>query len=231
MATNNINEATAGAQSSLNRQEESFMKYRKQIIAAVAAIIIVIAGVIVYKTLIQAPRQDKASTAMAKAQTAFAQGDYQTALNGSKTQEGFLTVTENYGGTDAANLAKLYAGLCYANLGKWSDAVKYLEDFSAQDDALISPAATAALGNAYANTKQYDKAVSSLKKAAKMADSRSETGVNTSLSPTYLIQAARILEEQKKNDEALAIYKEVKKKYVASAASQDIDKYIERVSK
>jgi tetratricopeptide (TPR) repeat protein len=144
--------------------------------------------------------------------------------------EGFLAVTENYGGTDAANLAKAYAGLCYANLGKWKEAVNCLEDFSAQDDMMISPAITGALANAYANTGDIDKAISTFKKAAKMADEQASDNTNNSLSPSYMISAARLLENQKKNSEALEIYKEIKEKYVNSVVSQDIDKYIERVS-
>ena len=230
MAQKNVNEAAAVEQR-LNNQEEFFLKYRKQILIAVAAVIVIIAGFICYKSFIAGPREDKAATAMAKAQDAFAQQDFQKALNGDKTFEGFLAISENYGGTDAANLARGYAGLCYAQQGKWQEAVKYLEDFSPKGDAVISPAMVAALGNAYANTGKVDEAISKLKKAADMADSRAADGVNNSLSPTYLVQAARLLESQKKNDEALAIYKNIKEKYVNSVVSQDIDKYIERLTK
>ena len=214
----------------LNNQEQFFLKYRKQILIAVAAILLIIAGCLAYKTFVAEPRENKASTAMAKAQEMFAERDFQKALNGDKTNEGFLSVIENYGGTDAANLAKGYAGLCYAQMGKWQEAVKYLEDFSPKSDAIISPAIVAALGNAYAHTGKVDEAISTLKEAASMADSRSES-VNNTTSPTYLLQAARLLESQKKTDEALKIYKQIKEKYVNSAAAQDIDKYIERASK
>ena len=88
---------------------------------------------------------------------------------------------------------------------------------------MISPAAEGALGNAYANLNQLDKAVDHLKKAAKMAD-------NNSLSPTFLIQAGEILESQGKKAEALELYKEVKEKYFNSMQYQSIDKYIERAS-
>ena len=213
----------------LNNQEQFFLKYRKQILIAVAAILLIIAGCLAYKTFVAEPRENKASTAMAKAQEMFAERDFQKALNGDKTNEGFLSVIENYGGTDAANLAKGYAGLCYAQMGKWQEAVKYLEDFSPKSDAIISPAIVGALGNAYANTGKVDEAISTLKEAASMADSRSES-VNNTTSPTYLLQAARLLESQKKT-EALKIYKQIKEKYVNSAAAQDIDKYIERASK
>jgi tetratricopeptide (TPR) repeat protein len=229
MANTNIaNAAPAGQE--LNKQEAFFLKFRKQILIAVAALIIVVGGWAAYSNLVAGPREEKASTALAKAQEMFGQGEFQKALNGDKTTEGFLAVAENYGGTDAANLAKAYAGLCYANMAKWKEAVTYLEDFSAREDMMISPAITGALANAYANTGDVDKAISTFKKAAEMADSKAEDNVNNSLAPTYMISAARLLESQNKKSEALEIYKEVKEKYVNSASSQDIDKYIERVS-
>ena len=229
MANKNISNV-APMEQELNKQEAFFLKFRKQILTLVAAIIVIVGGYAAYKNLVAEPREEKASTALAKAQEMFGQGEFQKALNGDKTMEGFLAVTENYGGTDAANLAKAYAGLCYANLGKWKEAVNCLEDFSAQDDMMISPAITGALANAYANTGDIDKAISTFKKAAKMADSEAADDTNNSLSPSYLISAARLLENQKKNSEALEIYKEIKEKYVNSVVSQDIDKYIERVS-
>ena len=229
MAKTNIANVAPAAQE-FNKQEAFFLKFRKQILIAVAALIIVVGGLVAYSNLVAGPREEKASTALAKAQDLFGQGEFQKALNGDKTMEGFLAVAENYGGTDAANLAKAYAGLCYANMAKWKEAVTYLEDFSAREDMMISPAITGALANAYANTGDVDKAISTFKKAAEMADSKAEDNVNNSLAPTYMISAARLLESQNKKSEALEIYKEVKEKYVNSASSQDIDKYIERVS-
>ena len=230
MAKTNIATVAPAEQELFNKQEAFFLKFRKQILIAVAALIIVVGGWAAYSNLVAGPREEKASTALAKAQDLFGQGEFQKALNGDKTMEGFLAVAENYGGTDAANLAKAYAGLCYANMAKWKEAVTYLEDFSAREDMMISPAITGALANAYANTGDVDKAISTFKKAAEMADSKAEDNVNNSLAPTYMISAARLLESQNKKSEALEIYKEVKEKYVNSASSQDIDKYIERVS-
>ncbi len=214
-----------------NNTEAFFIKFKKQILIAVVAIIVVIAGLLVYKAYVQAPREDKASTALAKGQQYFNQEQFDKALNGDGAgYAGFVKIASDYSGTDAANLADLYAGLCYANLGKWKEAVSSLEKFSSKSDAMISPSAMAALGNAYANTDNVDKAISTLKKAADMADSKAEDGTNNSLAPTFLIQAAQLLESQKKNDEALKIYQDIKKKYVNAQVvqSSEIDKYIER---
>ena len=224
MANVNEQQGALNVEETLNKSEAFFLKYKKAIIYGVLAVIVVIAGVIVYNQYVSAPREDKASTALAKGQEYFQQDLYEKALNGDGAgYAGFVKVAADYSSTDAGNLANLYAGLCYAGLGKWNEAAKYLEDFDTKDDQMISPAAEGALGNAYAHLNQLDKAVTHLKNAAKNAD-------NNSLSPTFLIQAGEILESQGKAAEALELYKQVKEKYVYSMQSQTIDKYIERAS-
>lgn len=207
----------------LNKSEAFVTKYSKQLIAAVVALIVVVLGIVGFNYL-SASSQEEASTAIAASQQQFQNGQYEEAL------KGFLKVADEHSSTKAGNLAKLYAGLCYANLEKWDKAVESLEGFSTKGDAMISPAALFALGNAYANTKQLDKAVSTMKDAASKADSEAKDGVNNSLSPTFLLRAADILMSQGKADEALEIYQDIKKKYVGSMAYQEIDKYIERAS-
>jgi len=212
----------------LNSKEAFFVKYQKPILIAVAAIILIIAGTFLYKIFVSEPREAEASTAIAKGQEFFANQEFEKALKGEGNYKGFVKLAADYSSTDAGNLANLYAGLCYANLNKWQDAVKYLDAFSTADDAMISPAAVAALGNAYAHLQQLDKAVDNLKKAASMADKQAAEGINNSLSPTFLLQAAQILESQGKKAEANTIYQDIKKKYVAAPISNEIDKYIER---
>jgi tetratricopeptide (TPR) repeat protein len=208
----------------LNKSEAFFLKYKKAIIGAVVALIVIIAGIVLYKTYVSGPREEKASTAIARGQEYFAQGLFKQALEGDSTGfKGFAKLASDYSSTAAGNLANLYAGLCNAQLGKWDEAVKYLENYDGADDQMISPAALGALGNAYAHQNQLDKAVSTLKKAAAEAD-------NNSLSPTFLIQAGEILESQGKKADALKLYQEVKEKYFNSMAYQTIDAYIERVS-
>ena len=222
--TTNQQQAAQTAEQSLNQNEAFFIKYKKAVIATVVAIVVIITGVVLYKTYVSGPKEIKASTAIAKGQQLFMADNYQQALNGdSASFKGFAKLADEFSGTAAGNLANLYAGLCCAKLNKWEDAAKYIEKFDSADDQMISPAAEGALGNVYAHLNQLDKAVSHLKKAAEKAD-------NNSLSPTFLIQAGEILESQGKNDEALKLYQQVKDKYFNSMAYQTIDGYIERVS-
>ena len=222
--TTNQQQAAPTMEQTLNQSEAFFLKYKKAVIAVVLAIIVIIVGAVLYKTYISEPREQKASTAIAKGQDYFAQGLFQQALEGDSTgYKGFAKLADEYSTTAAGNLANLYAGLCNAQLGKWEAAAKFLEAYDGVDDAMVSPAAVGALGNAYVHLNQLDKAVTNLKKAAEMAD-------NNSLSPTFLVQAGEILESQGKNDEALKLYQTVKEKYFNSMQSQTIDAYIERVS-
>ena len=63
-----INQEAPKVEQYLNNQETFFLKYKKAIIAAVVAVIVIIAGSIAFKSFYWNPRQDKASTALAKAQ-------------------------------------------------------------------------------------------------------------------------------------------------------------------
>lgn len=228
------NEQALNVNESMKSSEAIFTKYKKVVSVAIIAIIVVVGGVFLYFSQVAGPREDKASTALGKGQEYFNAEQYDKALKGDGAgYAGFVKIASDYSGTDAANLANLYAGLCYAKQDKWNDAVKYLEAYSPADDQMISPAAIAALGDAYANVKQNAKAVEAFKKAAGMADKEAAEGANNSLSPSFLIKAGAILESEGKSAEALAIYQEVKKKYVNSMLVQsgEIDKYIERAGK
>ena len=225
MAEKNTNQAGSVMDESSKANEAFFLKYKYPIIGCFVALLVV-AGCCIWYNGYKADCNEKASTAMAKAQENFMNGNYELALNGDSTGvAGFLKVASEYSSTDAGNLANLYAGLCYANLDQWENAAQSIEKFDASDDQMISPAALGALGNVYAHLNQLDKAVNTLIKAAEKAD-------NNSLSPTFLLQAGQILEKQEKKGEALKLYKQIKEKYFYSViVSQNIiDEYIERVS-
>ena len=73
--------------------------------------------------------------------------------------EGFLDTIDNYGSTKSGNLAKYYAGISYLNLGRTEDAINYLESYRSNDD-ITSIMKAGALGDAYAESQSYDKALS-----------------------------------------------------------------------
>ena len=205
----------------LTQSEAFLIKYKNAIIGGVVAVIIIVAGFIMYKNLYAEPREEKAQAALFKGQEYFEQDAFEQALNGDSIgYAGFLKVADDYSGTKAANLAKAYAGICYAQLGKYEDAVKMLDSFDGSDQ-MVAPAILGATGNCYAQLGQLDKAASTLLSAADKAD-------NNTLSPIFLLQAGEILVKQGKYDDAVNAYTKIKDKYFQSYQAMDIDKYIEQ---
>ena len=205
----------------LTQSEAFLIKYKNAIIGGVVAVIIIVAGFIMYKNLYAEPREEKAQAALFKGQEYFEQDAFEQALTGDSIgYTGFLKVADDYSGTKAANLAKAYAGICYAQLGKYEEAVKMLDSFNGKDQ-MVAPAILGAAGNCYAQLGQLDKAASTLLSAADKAD-------NNTLSPIFLIQAGEILVKQGKYDDAVNAYTKIKDKYFQSYQAMDIDKYIEQ---
>lgn len=220
----------------LVKSEAFVIKYKKQLITAIVAIVVVVGGVFAYIYGYSKPREDKAQELLGIVmQKYIMKQDFEHALKGEGKTVGLVSIADKYGSTDAGNIAKYQAGLCNYNLGKTKEAIKYLEDFDTKGDNTISAQALYTLANCYANNKQLDKAVSTFKDAAKATEI-------PALCAEYLLQAGLILENQKKNDEALQIYKDIKEKYPTApiCAQQEqngtvldavIEKYIERISK
>lgn len=207
----------------LSSSEAFLIQNKGKILGTIAAVVILIAGFIGYQHFISEPKEIKASEALFRGEQYFRAENYDAALNGdSLGYKGFLKVANEFSGTKAANLANAYAGISYAKLGKYEEAVKLLDSFSA-DDLLVAPAIMGTIGNCYAEMGQLDKAAALLMKAADKADSQA-------LSPIYLIQAGQLFEKLNKNSEAIKAYTLVKEKYYQSFQAMDVDKYIERAS-
>ena len=211
-----------------NKHEALVLKYKNVIIGGIVALVVGIAVSFFIKNCSN-EKFTTASTDIAKAQEYFAKAvmsddsvSFQKALNGDSINAGFLTIIEQDGSGKVVNLAKLYAGICYARLGNLQEAASYLEQYDAKDDEMVSPAAMGALGNVKASLGQLDEAVELLKKAAAKAD-------NNALSPQFLIQAGEILESQGKKAEALELYQKIKANYTDWQRYNTIDNYIERV--
>lgn len=223
MAEQNHTQDPLDMEEALSSSEAFLIQNKGKILGTIAAVVILIAGFIGYQHFISEPREIKASEALFRGEQYFRAENYDAALNGdSLGYKGFLKVANEFSGTKAANLANAYAGISYAKLGKYEEAVKLLDSFSA-DDLLVAPAIMGTIGNCYAEMGQLDKAAALLMKAADKADSQA-------LSPIYLIQAGQLFEKLNKNSEAIKVYTLVKEKYYQSFQAMDVDKYIERAS-
>lgn len=224
MAEQKQNPNSVDVEEALSSSEAYIIKNKKTIIGVIIALVVIIGGYALYRNYVAVPKEQKASTMLAKGQEYFSMGQYEIALNGdSLNYKGFAKIASEESGTDAANLANAYAGLCLAQTGKYEEAIPYLQKFSG-DDQMVAPSVKGALGNCYAHKGDLEKAASLLVEAANETDSHS-------LSPIFLLQAGEIYEKLGKNEEAIKAYQTIKDKYFNSYQAYEIDKYINRASK
>lgn len=224
MAKNKKNVEVNEFDETLAASKTFFEKNKKPILYGGGAILaIIIAALLVHQFYIT-PRNLKASESLAKAEQLFLSESYDKALEGDgEATEGFLGVINQYGSTKAGNLARMYSGICYYQLGKFQEAVDMLTSYKDKGDAMVSPAAIGMLGNCYAELGQNDKAAETLLKAAAKAD-------NNTLSPIYLIQAGQLFENLGQKDKALDCYNQIRTKYQNSPQNMEAKKYIERLN-
>jgi len=142
------------------------------------------------------------------------------ALYGSDVAYGFLDIIEEYGITEAANLAHYYTGISYLRLGQYEDAIEYLEDYDCKD-IMVCAVAYGATGDAYMELGEVDKAISYYISAVDHTD-------NDLTAPVYLMKAARAHEEVGDYSDALALYNRIKEGYPNSNEGQLIEKFIAR---
>ena len=199
--------------------QEFFEKNQNIIYIVVGAIVLLIGGYLAYKNLYQGPRQQEAVEQMFQAEFQFQRDSFALALeNPGGGYPGFKGIIEDYSGTKAANAARYYAGISYMNLGRFDDAIEYLEKFNPSGQ--VTPIMKyGALGDCYSELQDYSKAISMYQKA-------STTKENDFLTPYYLKKLAMLYDMQGNGDEALKMFQKIKKEYPNSLQASDVDKYI-----
>ena len=202
---------------------ERFFEANSKIITMIFGAVVVVALLfLATHRFYSLPREAKAKEQIFTAEQYFEKDSFKLALNGDGNFPGFLDVINDYGSTKAGKLARYYAGIANLHLGKYKEAIEYLEDFKT-DDMLLGPIALGATGDAYSELGNREKAVKLYIKAA-------ELNPNAFTSPVYYLKAGIIYEALGTKDKALEAYKAIKEKYAESEQGRTIDKYIARLS-
>ena len=130
------NQQEAMVAEAVSKTEAFFQENGKKVMLSLLAVVILVVGGYLYKSIIVDGNAEKASELIIEAQDRFgvANPDFALALNGDENGAGFLDVLEKYGSTPAGNLAKHYAGICYLRLGDLDNAEKYLAMYDAVDE-------------------------------------------------------------------------------------------------
>lgn len=199
--------------------QDYFEKNKSLILGLIAALIIAVGGFIIYKYMIKLPKETSAKSAIFKAEQQFQRDSFALALeNPGGGYEGFLDIIENYNGTQTANLAKLYAGISYMNVGRYNDAIEYLNSHDASGE--YAPILkNGNLGDAYSELGDMDKAISAYKRATTV-------GEDALLTPYYLFKLGLLSKRNGNQSEADAAFKKIKEKYPTSEEGTKVDRLL-----
>jgi tetratricopeptide (TPR) repeat protein len=202
----------------LTTAEMYFEKNSKIITIVFGAAVVIALLLLATHRFYSLPRESKAKEQMFAAEQYFEKDSFNLAINGDGNYPGFLDIIDNYGSTKAGKLARYYTGVSNLHLGKYQEAIDYLEDFKTED-LLLAPVVLGATGDAYSELGNKEKAVKLYMEAA-------ELNPNAFTSPIYYLKAGNLYEALGAKDKALAAYKVIKDKYSESNEGRTIDKYI-----
>lgn len=211
-------------------------KFSKPIIYIGSAIILLIGGWFAYNNFYKQPKETKAEEALFQAEQlfdkmaekGFNKDSINLVLNGGTLADGniikgVLNTISKHGGTQAANRAHYLAGACYLHNKEFDKAIKQLKEYDGNGASQLQSMAYAMIGDAYAELKKNDDALSYYKKAATVNEK------DEFVTPDALMKAAMYCEVNNKPKDAIELYQKIKDNYPQSAQAQTVDKYLARL--
>ena len=204
----------------LTTTEQFLESHYKELLIGLGIIVVLIAIFWLGKIYL-GKQNEEAQSQMYQAERYIEMDSLNLALNGDGNYLGFIDIANDYKYTQAGNLARYSAGICFLHLGQYEDAIEYLNKYS-KKDKLIGSLAIGATGDAYVELGDVEKGVAKYIEAADYA----KNSFNT---PIYLMKAGEIYELNGNYNEALKLYERIQNEYPESTEGSSIDKYIARV--
>jgi tetratricopeptide (TPR) repeat protein len=201
------------------KAREFVERNRKILSYVLTGLIIVVAGVIIYRNNLKA-ENERAEVLFAKIMGYYDSGDYKTAIEGvpQRNIQGLKYIVENYGGTKAGEIATYYLANAYFMIGDYDNALKYFKKYDG-DDKLLLASALAGIASVYEAKGDYKRAGEYFEKAAQ----RFKENI---LVPEYLYNSARNYKLAGEREKALRLFERIKKDYPNFQRIRDVEIYI-----
>lgn len=161
-----------------------YYENKNLVIGVIIAILLVFAGGFAY-SYYAGIQEHKAQVLLSQAETLFKTADYQKALKGDEINltPGLENIIQNFGRTDAGNLAYYYASVSEFNLGHFDIALGYIDKFE-QPSGILGVGPIAFKASVLAELGENAKAAYQFEKAANWVKTETTT-------PMYLLEAAK----------------------------------------
>jgi tetratricopeptide (TPR) repeat protein len=216
-----VEEPIEGVENLLSKTEHYIEENQKSLTIIVVAIVVVVLGYLGYRNLYVAPMEQEARSQIYMAERYFERDSFYLALNGDGNYPGFIDIIEDYSVTKAANLSRYYAGISHLRMEEYHNAIEYLTSFDSRDQ-LVSPVALGAIGDAWVELGELERAVNFYVKAARRR-------ANEFTSPIFWMKAGQLYEELGKYNRALEAYENILNDYPETSEGSQVEKYIARV--
>jgi len=204
----------------LSRTEQFIVDNQKYISVVVGVIVVLILIFFGFQRYYIQPKTVDAQEQMFMAQKYFESDSLDRALYGDGNSLGFIDIADEYSFTKPGKLANYYAGICFLQKEDYKKAIEYLEGFDS-DDHMVGPMATGAIGDAYMELGEGDKAITYYLEAVGQDD-------NDFTAPLFLLKAGQAYELKEDYNNALDVYNRIKDDYKMSNEGRSIEKYIAR---
>ncbi len=202
----------------LTRSEQIIEKHQKTILTVIGIVVVIVVAYFGFDKYYLQPLETEAQIEIAQAESYFAQDSLNLALNGDGINLGFLDVISDYGMTKSANLAHYYSGICYLKMGEYEEAITYLKGFSANDQ-VVAPMAMGAIGDAYLELGDTDKAINYYLDAANQK-------INDFTSPVFLQKAAWAYESAGEFKKAYDMHERISTEFSQTTEGRQAIKYM-----
>lgn len=201
---------------SLTAMTQKVQDNQKLIMMCSATVIAVAVIILAYVYFFRTPVIQKENDSIGAADLELALG------NDSVATAQYMEIAEN-GSYDAANRAALQSAILLYQDGKYEDALKYAEKYSAQDD-VIGAGAYSLKGDCLVNLDRLDEAAKAFNEAVSTSDA------NPAYTPFFIMKLARVYAAQGKHAEEAAQYEKIVKEYplYGQAHNIDVQKLLER---
>jgi len=185
---------------------------KQAVISGSIALVVIVGSLFLYYNY-SSSQEEKAQQLLGIAEQYFMNGEYEKALKGDDIEltVGFEQIINNYGNTDAGNLATYYAGVCEYRLGNSEQALSYIQNFDVPYGILgVGPLSFHA--SVLSDLGRYDE-------SAEMFVNAAEWDKNQATTPLNYYQAAEAFHKAEKLDQAKKYVNLVLDDYSASNVS------------
>jgi TolA-binding protein len=187
-------------------------------IAVTVFVILVIAAIIYGKN--RAANNVTATTELGGVFQLFDNGQYQLAIDGvpERNIKGLKAIVDNYGNSNAGDIARFYLADAYFNLGKYQDALDQFKKFSPTGETL-EISRLSGIAGCYEGMGMYRDAAEYFEKAATKDPKDATAAENLSNAVRNAIAAGE-------KQSAIDLLKKLKKDYPTSTYGRDVDRQL-----